>query len=757
MRCSESFGRTFAVAVLALCVAAVSAGAMQVQKNGWAVNADADAEKLTVSSNTLDEVLEDVSLAVKNGGSFETLSDWSVDVSNGNLVVEASSPGDVVVTISVGENGVDVKADRENVYLLGTAPAGEDRLTARVASQDNDVMYSALGPVSAGNIYNLFDQSTNTMIEFPEQVDLAPKAVNPSELEMTCPVVNGPEISVTPRYYRKMGLKFYKPMPDRFDHPSVGWDSWYAYYMGATQEDMVKETNAIAEKLKPYGMQYVQLDACFTRGKDANWLEWNEDTFPKGGKWLFQYIKSKGLKPGLWINIYGANKANPAFGDRFPNGKYPEDFFLEDKNGKYHQACCTADSTVKRLDFTNPAVLEHHLKPLFQTLVNEWDLEYLKDAGWGTWMDYYKKNRERAHDPNIGSREGYMKAQNIVRDVMGPQNYILGCAMHEVGLGFGIFDGSRTGGDDYASWKGRHGGMQTYFNSLWGQQWLNGITWWSHPDATMIRAPLTMDEARTIVTSISLTGQTYMTSDFFADIKSDRAERVKKTSAWAREFPELLKGMPEKRLDLYRSTMPSRPIRAIDLYPFKQKRPRCCPKPKEYPAALDLKVNKEAGQYDVVGVFNWKDEPATRSVNFAEDFGLDADQEFIVFDFWKKQLLGVESGGMELDVPTHGVRALILKPLESRPKLLGTSRHITGTYSIKTLEWDADASQISGMSTTVAGDTYTLYFYVPKGVSVANVEATAPSVASSRAGRLLKVSMDGQGEPVNWSVQFESK
>ena len=102
--------------------------------------------------------------------------------------------------------------------------------------------------------------------------------------------------------------------------------------MSPTEEDLILETDALAQKLKPYGLEYVQLDACFTRGGEANWLEWTKEIFPQGGKWWFKYIEERGLKPGLWVNIYGDNYANPSMAD-----KYPENFYLRDNRVNFRE------------------------------------------------------------------------------------------------------------------------------------------------------------------------------------------------------------------------------------------------------------------------------------------------------------------------------------------------------------------------------------------------------------------------------------
>ena len=95
------------------------------------------------------------------------------------------------------------------------------------------------------------------------------------------------------------------------------WDSWSSYYEDVREEDIVRNADWIAANLKPYGYQYVQLDDGYDRGKrrEHYWIEkWGQEKFPHGPKWLTDYIKSKGLRAGIWLvpNAYaGAVEQHP--------------------------------------------------------------------------------------------------------------------------------------------------------------------------------------------------------------------------------------------------------------------------------------------------------------------------------------------------------------------------------------------------------------------------------------------------------------
>src|SRR5208283_1904942 len=137
--------------------------------------------------------------------------------------------------------------------------------------------------------------------------------------------------------------------------------SWTSYYGEVREADIVRNTDWIAERLKPYGFQYVQLDDGYDGGGRHGhiWIDrWDPKKFPHGPQWLAAYIKSKGLHAGIWIvpNAYGGGV------DEHP------DWYLRDKSGKF-----VLDYGTPALDCTNPQV-QAFLKKMFTTL-GEWGFE----------------------------------------------------------------------------------------------------------------------------------------------------------------------------------------------------------------------------------------------------------------------------------------------------------------------------------------------------------------------------------------------
>ena len=757
----------------------------------WSIKIDAGREIFTVIQTKLGVVLKEIRLCMIKNNELVALSDWEVDEYGDKIVINTTQPEETTWEFIITQDRLVIQSSADSGVITAVAPASAARIPARLADQDNGVIYTSLGLVSAKNIHCLFDRKTNIMIQFPKQSDLNRNASNAELMNVTFHMYKldpewsnytdnwgvtynyGAEISLIPNYYTQyLGMASYEPYypqyEDRYPFKTAptGWLSWYCYYMPANEDDMVKETDAIAETLKPYGLEYIQLDAAYSGGEQANLLEWNKQKFPKGGKWLMQYIKNKGLKPGLWVNAYGANYKNPSF------GKYPENWFLHDKDGNLKGACCTADATVVQLDYSNPEVIENHLIPLFQTYVDDWGIKYLKDAGHGVWMFTFDKNRKYAYDPLANSTDIYWQVQSKIREIMGPENWIMGCdaegGASQFSLGAGIYDSKFTlihdvyavweRGPDVTTYPPPFSGTKMHLGQIFSSNYYNDILFYNYADATMIRPPLTTAEAITNVTSVALTGQSYMTSDFMTNPSPDRVNKLSEID-WGAEFPELIKKLPDERLEMYKRTMPAVDITPIDLFPFRSKceyaaLPEDYPSEKNFPKALDLKVNSVSGVYDVIALYNWSGESAVKSVSFGEDLGLCTKKQYLVFDFWNKRFSGIFKDQIQTEILPHGTSVFIVRPLQTGPQLLTTSRHITGAYSIKQLIWDQSKFTMNGLSETVPGAKYSLFVYVPDKITLSRVDSDAKVLFHKLENNLLEVAFEGKKTPIKWTLYF---
>ena len=107
-----------------------------------------------------------------------------------------------------------------------------------------------------------------------------------------------------------------------------GWCSWSYAYEGITETEMQRVAAFAARHLRPYGLEYIQVDDGFYRAF-GDW-EGNEK-FPHGMKWLAERIRELGLKPAIWLAPYVISEGTDV------HVNHP-DWLLRKPNGHFLQA-----------------------------------------------------------------------------------------------------------------------------------------------------------------------------------------------------------------------------------------------------------------------------------------------------------------------------------------------------------------------------------------------------------------------------------
>jgi hypothetical protein len=639
---------------------------LTLAREGWTLTADGERGLLTVSHDRLGAVLQDVRLNLRSTDGLRPWTRWSVEkTGTRQLLLRTAGPATVWI-VEPGPEGLRVSCTSSRAALTAEAPAPPDRVVARLLDpggtpvdwtgtaevahgyggsetrnpsflprRNPDVMYFALGQVSASTLHGLFDRRSDTAIRFSDETRMERDPRDPDRLDLTVPVPGHTLVRLLPDYFVKtLGVPFYVPFDDTvFSRPPTIWCSWTSYYADVKEEDIVRNADWIAANLRAYGFDYVQIDDGYDRGKQGEhyWIEnWDRAKFPRGPRWLAGYIKSKGLRPGLWLvpNAYaGAVEQHP-------------DWYLRDK-----QRTIIRDYNTPALDSTHPGVRDF-LRTLFSTL-GDWGFEYYKFDGEHALPRYIPSvDRARLHDPSADPMEVYRKRLALIRETVGPRTFLEGCPAGTPLNGIGYFNSYFDGDDVYNSWPG----MYALFSSI------NANAFWNHmlayvmpgegidvaPPMTVAEAErrrppsfvevarsreqpvtgfgTTLAEARTLTSHVALTGVAY---------------------PLASVLPEL----PEERVALLKGTLPTLPILPIDLFSrgtdmrwdrFKDVRPDDYIH--NYPEILDLKVNARSGTYDVVGVTNWRGETTTRELSFADQLGLPGGSPHVVFDYWQKRL-----------------------------------------------------------------------------------------------------------------------
>jgi alpha-galactosidase len=159
----------------------------------------------------------------------------------------------------------------------------------------------------------------------------------------------------------------------------IGWCSWYAYYAEVTKQNVIDNTQIMAEQLND--LQWVLLDDGY-QAFMGDWLT-PSDKFEGGVKSLIAEIRAQGRKPAIWLAPFIAQSESEVF-QRHP------DWFLKHSSGELLKAedityggwRCTPWYI---LDATHPEV-QAHLTRVVKVMREEWGVELFKlDANyWGT-------------------------------------------------------------------------------------------------------------------------------------------------------------------------------------------------------------------------------------------------------------------------------------------------------------------------------------------------------------------------------------
>lgn len=192
----------------------------------------------------------------------------------------------------------------------------------------------------------------------------------------------------------------------------------------------------------------------------------------------------------------------------------------------------------------------------------------------------------------------------------------------------------------------------------------------------------------------------------------------------------------------------------------------------------NMPVERPFGSWNVLAIFNYTpklkskllgnslfDVPDaagagsfTTLLDAVKDLRLDADKEYIVYEFWSKTLFGAFRGSFTTR-PLKPYDCDIYSIVEKRdhPILLSTSRHIRQmAFDIKDLSYDGPQRMLRGISRAVAGDPYQLRIYVPDGFDAKRVELTEGLTAAMKTDQnLLTVDVkSSSGNDVQWKVFF---
>lgn len=483
-------------------------------------------------------------------------------------------------------------------------------------------------------------------------------------------------------HMKRLGHPWYDGPVDRtqFPRPPAGWCSWYIFQKDIDEGKILRNAEWMSRELAPLGARILQIDDGWqgnSRDHSTN-RDWDvvcRERFPHGMAAIAARIRELGLTPGIWVI--------PQAQSRDALWRWHPEMFLHREDGlsisvsDHLMPHAYIDLHERHTLWTgryimDPTGPEAHaeLARLFHKLCHDWGFDYVKIDAQGWIVDTMAPHQKRFHDPTVTAAEGYRDELRTIRDAMGPERYLVNCTggWESQGLCHGI----RTGGDVRADAGGIRGALACTMQRLY----VNRLLWWADPDVVCVREPLTVEQARTWVTLVSLTGQAFLASDDMPTLSDDRVE-------------------------LLRRALPVADIQPLELYQLKEK-----------PRAVVLRTNRAGlGRWYVAGLFNWDAALNVAGEMSASDLGLSETKDgYVFFDVWAKRLIGMGVNHISVTLDPLHCRVVGIRPVRARPQVIGTSGAITQCCEELVSErWTGGVLSVA----TDAARSLELYIHVP--------------------------------------------
>lgn len=425
--------------------------------------------------------------------------------------------------------------------------------------------------------------------------------------------------------------------PD-FAKPYMGWTSWSMQsskypglnpngdYSYLSEANITRQTDAMAAKLKPYGYEYVNIDAGW-------WMDWSwkprydeygrqqadPQRFPSGMKAVADRIHAKGLKAGIYLPV-GLEKQ--AYGD----GRTP----IWNAEG-----CTTGDivhadlrttngwDSSYKIDFSDPCAQKYIDSQA--RLFADWGYDFLKLDGVGP--------------GSFKSGDNY----DNVADVAAWQKAIAatGRPIH-LELSWSLDYGHVEDWKKYSDGWRIDTDVECYCNTL--VTWENSVVdrWDDTPAWIRHAGPAGLNDLDSLnVGNGEMDGLT-------------KAERQSYATLWAIAKSPLYTGDDLTRLDPYGlSLLTNREVIAVNQADTPPARPVTASDPQQVWAAKNPN-----GTY-TVALFNLSDAPASVTAHWS---ALGFKGKAAVRDLWNKESLGTHTDRITQALPAHGSRLFTVTP-----------------------------------------------------------------------------------------------
>ncbi|MCK9207726.1 MAG: alpha-galactosidase [Salinivirgaceae bacterium] len=503
-----------------------------------------------------------------------------------------------------------------------------------------------------------------------------------------------------------------------------GWCNWFYTLDHFTEDEIIKNAQFAAKHLKPYGLEYIQIDEGF-----QTWHgEWEGNSrFPHGLKWLASQIKLLGLKPSIWISPFVVSDTTEVF------KKHP-DWFLKTDEGTLKRIGPWPNENTdwfrneipKRyaLDITHPGAGKW-FTDLIDTLANNWGFEMIK-VDFVAWTVF---SAHHFYDTSATPAQVYTKALQIMRKTVGDECHLLDCGPGNISIG------------SINSMRIEYDQNYGYFNEVWKQYFLgtscsagavgkryfyHNRTWTNDADHVCIDL-LSNTQAQAVASLISLSGGNMMSGDRLTYMNNGKLEILHKI------FPAT--GTNAKPVDLF------------DMDPQ---------------TAFAVNFNKGFDQWTVAGFFNHNLDSSITKVFPLHRLWLDPKKTYLVYDFWDEHFVGEINDSLEVKILPGNAKLFSLHEKKTIPQFISTTRHaMQGVVELDNIHFDSAQNTLSGTSTGPLGSSHDViifipadYYWVPKQAKLYDdFHNYSVKMADNQ---ILRVRLQFNGtDTINWEIQFK--
>ena len=500
-----------------------------------------------------------------------------------------------------------------------------------------------------------------------------------------------------------------------------GWCSWYYTHEYISEDEVLRNADFAARHLKPYGLEYIQIDAGWFR----TYGDWEgNQSFPHGMQWLAAKIRERGLRPGIWLAPYCISEGTDVF-------MRHQEWLITDTEGRVKQ-CGGGLSTpqagpygvpslmkkVYGLDVTHPESAAW-LRNLLKKISGDWGYEFIKID----FVEWTLLSAERYHDPAISQAAAYRLGAQVIRDGIGPTRHLLDCGPmnHTVGL----LDSARIEADlPRLTWEQYTGNSNSNAPAMAKRYYFNRRTWINDADHLGL-ALLTLPQAKAAASIIALSGGTMISGDRLVDLNPDCLDILQKV------YPSY--GVAARPVDLFEA---------------------------DRPEIFELPIKTNFAEWYILGLFNYANVVAEKSVSLSR-LRFPESQTCIAFDFWNQRLVGEFDRQVKVRVEPESVTLLSIHPKSDVPRVISTSRHFTqGALELADVHWDRSSNTLYGTSLGPDSTAHDVAIYVPGQYRWNTVhpdyfqELGDYSVRQAASNLLLLRARFEKGTATKWNVNF---